>query len=619
MAIERRARAAAETSFYLIVLIGIVVGVNILSNGCGSIRGVYARYDTTRNERFTLSQGSGRLLHTLKQPLDVDVYVTKGLAKLDAFVNELEDLMREYERAGGGKFRYKIIEAKSDEQREAAKEAGLREAAFGEGSQKGEDQASIAQGFMGIVFKYGSERDSIPIINPERTEGLEFWITNSIRALRDKADDLSVRLGVITDKDELKLSEPNLIPPQGRGDPSMQAIIQQNWPFYKFEDVDLKNGDAAIDEGLVGLIITQPNRSYTPREMRRIDEFVMRGRSLMVVVGAANLKASDASMRATLDLHGLDALLTGYGFEVSKNVAIDWGSAMRIQLFTHAGSLQTVLIPGVAHVQVQPGAPEDKQTLNNSFAAFFRVDELAFPYPSAIITHPDRQPNAKMTVVARTSPVSTIIHGDNVVLSPSSDLRPKGSYDQFPIAAAVEGKLKRAIEPPSTSDDIDVPAESKADARVFLIASGNFFANPFVRAGKGPDLGPQFAMMGGNVLGDEKLLMLSQPYAQGYLTNTILAFKNAIDWLAGDSDLLAVSAKVLGEPNLVYPYSGSTTLTENSSDDEIKAENERVRTARTSTQNKIQWTLTLLLPAAFGLLGILLWRHREAKRSTFSV
>ncbi|MGA1820792.1 MAG: hypothetical protein ACMUHU_07285, partial [Thermoplasmatota archaeon] len=44
----------------------------------------------------------------------------------------------------------------------AAKEAGLKEAAFGEGSETGEDQASIAQGFLGIVFKYGSEKDVIP-------------------------------------------------------------------------------------------------------------------------------------------------------------------------------------------------------------------------------------------------------------------------------------------------------------------------------------------------------------------------------------------------------------------------------------------------------------------------
>ncbi len=52
--------------------------------------------------------------------------------------------------------------------------------------------------------------------------------------------------------------------------------------------------------------------------------------------------------------------------------------------------------------------------------------------------------------------------------------------------------------------------------------------------------------------GDEELLMISQPYAQQYLTETILAFKNTLDWMGGDSDLIAASAKLIGDPNLTY-------------------------------------------------------------------
>ena len=77
----------------------------------------------------------------------------------------------------------------------------------------------------------------------------------------------------------------------------MQSIIQQALPFYKLEDLDLKEGETEIDEGLVGLIITQPGKDFTDKELRRIDQFVMRGRSLVVVAGAANLKASDSTMK----------------------------------------------------------------------------------------------------------------------------------------------------------------------------------------------------------------------------------------------------------------------------------------------------------------------------------
>jgi len=183
---------------------------------------VYKRADVTMAERFTLSQGSGRLLSTLKQPIQVDAYVKTGLPQLDAFVADLTDLLKEYEHAGKGKFKFTLIEANTDELRSQAKEAGLQEQPFVDPSQTSEDQAAVAQGYMGLVFKYESEKTVIPFLSPQSQDGLEFWITNKIREIRDKADDIKHRIGVITDKDELKLDDQNLVPKQGKqGSPTM--------------------------------------------------------------------------------------------------------------------------------------------------------------------------------------------------------------------------------------------------------------------------------------------------------------------------------------------------------------------------------------------------------------
>src|SRR5689334_17085643 len=193
-----RRKAAAQTGFYLVVIAAIAVMANVLSAGA------YKRFDWTHAERHTLSQGSGRLIKTLKTPVQVDAYVTRGLAQTDAFIRELTDLLKEYERAGGGKFKYTIIEPKTDELRERAKDAGLEELAMGEQSATGDDQASIAQGYMGLVFKYGSEKGVIPVLNPSASAGLEFWITNKIREIRDKADEIKHKVGIISGKEELK-------------------------------------------------------------------------------------------------------------------------------------------------------------------------------------------------------------------------------------------------------------------------------------------------------------------------------------------------------------------------------------------------------------------------------
>ncbi len=609
---ERRTKAAAETSVYLVIIAAILVVVNVIA-----YVGIHKRIDVTKNERFTLSQGSGRLVKSLKSPLHIDAYVTKGLPKLDAFVRYLNDLLKLYQRAGGSNFEYSLIEAKSEDQRSAAKEAGLKDVAFGEGSETGEDQASIAQGYMGLVFKYGSEKDTIPIIQPDRADGLEFWISNKIREVRDKADNISHKIGVVTGKDEIKLSDSNLIPAQGQGKgPSIKGIIDQAFPFYKLEDLDLKNGDSDISKDLDGILITQPGKDFTDKELRRIDQFLMLGnKSLVVFASAVNLKQGDGAMKATLSTHGLEKLLDGYGVEMKKDAAMDWIRSMRLPVMTQSGSMAWIRAPGIVQATHDTRYDEAHQLLDDGFAAFFRADELSFPFPSTLVMHADKQPEAKLKVVARTTEKAWSETGETVDLKISPNWKPKAPLDQKAIAIAVEGTLKSAMGP---GDGVDTPAASSDKSRVLVISSAGFLTNPFARSGAGTELGGQFQMMG-PVGGDEQLQMLAGPYAQKYLTGTILSFKNTLDWMSGDSDLIAASAKILGEANLTYDSITRPKLDANDDDNSIKKKDEEFRDARKNTQRNVQLVLTLLCPLLFAGFGIFRWRQREGGRASISL
>ncbi|MEA2750714.1 MAG: gliding motility-associatede transport system auxiliary component, partial [Myxococcales bacterium] len=205
MAMERKKKAATESGALVLVIALILIGVNALSYF------MYFRKDTTNAQRYTLSAGSGRLLQSMKGDMKVEAYVTKGLPKLDAFVRDLRDLLQQYKESSKGKFDYVIIEAKDEEQKKKAKEAGLQEIQFGEGSDT-EDKAEFAKGYMGLVLNYGAERDTIKVLSPDNNTGMEFWITNKIREVRDKGDNLKHKIGLLTGHDEMKLSEANLVP-----------------------------------------------------------------------------------------------------------------------------------------------------------------------------------------------------------------------------------------------------------------------------------------------------------------------------------------------------------------------------------------------------------------------
>ena len=629
---ERKNKARAETGIYLFVVAAILVIANIISFR------TYKRFDTTKNERFSLSKGSARLVSEgLNKDLDVTIYVTRGLPKHEAFITDLTDLMTEYERASNGKLHYTVVEAKTDEERAKAKEDGLQEAAFGEGSKTGKDQALISKGFMGMSFKYGSEKEAIPIMSPDQGQGLEFWITNKIREIRDRADNKFQKIGILTGKDEIKLSDANLIAAQGGrgGGPNMKGIMEQALPFYKFEDVDLQGGEAEINKELVGLLITQPGKEMTEKELRRIDQFLMLGnKSVAILASAVNLKANDASMKATLDTRGLDKLLDGYGIEMKKDAVFDWARPAVVRVMTQgmpvvAGHPATVL------AQYDSRAEPSTQFLDQGFPGFFRMEELVFPFPSTLVAHPEKQPKAKMHVIARTTPRATAATTDTVEMKPArGDLKPTGEYGQHAIAIALEPACCDGSNSCSESDPckagiiqsafagkpdetIKAPAESAGKSRILVISASEFLANPYARAGNAAPMPPQMQMMGA-MPGDEELLMISQPYAQQYLTETILAFKNTLDWMGGDSDLIAASAKLIGDPNLTYLDIEKPKVSA-ADPESAKKQSEEYDAEINKVQTRVQWTMTFFPALLLVLFGVVRWRLRESERANITL
>jgi ABC-type uncharacterized transport system involved in gliding motility auxiliary subunit len=610
MAMEKRKKTAVESSVLILIVAAILVAVNALS-----ALGVYARTDVTKTEKFTLSKGSGNLLRSMKQQLTIDAYVTKGLPKLDAFVRDLRDLLQEYKNAGAGKFDYAILEPKDEDTKKKAKDAGLIEQPFGEASDT-DEKAAVAQGFMGLVFKYGEQQDVIKFLPPDRTDGLEFWITNKIREIRDKGDDIHHKVGVLTGHDEIKPSDADLVP-TSMGKYSMQTIITQNFPFYTFVDVDLKGGETEISDDLDGLLLTQPGKDLTEKELRRIDQFVMKGKSLAVFASAVNVKANDATMSATLNLHGLDKLLEGYGISVDKDVVLDLARHVRLVVPTAGGIAQAELWQ-IPEVQDDPRFSGNEQLIDTSFAGLFRVQDAAVPLASSLSLKADKQPGAKMKVVMRSTPGSVHLTGE------SADLRPfqkwaaklKGlKQQQFSLAADVEGTLKSAF-PEGDKQGVEAPAQSAKPSRIFVLSSSQFLANPLARAGNAPDMG-QYGQMMPSLGGDEQLLMLAGPYAQQFITGSILVFKNTLDWLSGDTDLLAVSAKLLSDPNLVYGE--KLNITPEESEDQIRKQEDDIKAARKDQQRNVELLLILGIPALFAAYGLARWRRRTAARQSVSL
>ncbi len=470
-----------------------------------------------------LCPGTPKLLASLHSQVVVEAYVTRGLPKLDKFVQQLEGLLAQYQASGGGHFRYSILEPKDEESKKKAKAAGLVEQPFGEASGTAQETASLTQGYMGLVFKYGDQQDVIKFLPPDRTDGLEFWIDNKIRELRAKAEGRHYHLGVLTGHGEIAVDENNLVP-SNMGKFSMQGIITQNFPFYALSTVDLRS--AEIDPAIQGLIVTQPETDLTDAELARIDAFVLQGKPVAFFVGAANVRRGDASMRATLSTHGLEKLLAGYGIELGHDVVVDMdpkaSPSVAVATTTGMGQVQLPFVPLVN---------DDDHRLDASFPVFFRLEQVAFPMASSLVLHRDKQPEATMREVARSSLHAVRVAGDTVDLHPLRKWTPTGAEGPVLLAVAEEGTLHGAFDP---------GRKSTGRARVLVVASSQFLANPLARAGNAAESAPMMAF----VPGDEQLLQVAGPYAQQQLTSSILVFKNTLDWLSFEDDFVDCSLRV---------------------------------------------------------------------------
>lgn len=450
----------------------------------------------------------------------------------------LEDLLQEYQRLSAGKLSYEIVEPKTPEEMAQAKQIGLEETALGD--RAGTSDAKAApRGYAGVVLEYRGQRETITRLPTDHLDGVEYFVVTNVREILDRAEGTRARIGVVTGKKQMRLGDPNLVPPRrGTKSPSLKSIIDQALPFYDLTPVELHGGNAAVDPTLAGLIITQPGEGYSEDELRRIDEFLMRGnKAVLVVAGAVNIQAGDGSMRAVLDAHGLDQLLAGYGIELRPEAIVDHLSSVSLPVKTRGGEPMLLRAAGVVTATHQSGLDDELQPLDSRFPGFFLIDELPFPFPSTLVAHPDKQPEAELKVVARSSPYSTVEKGSPVDMSPRPTWTKKGPSGQRAMAIAIEGRLRSAFVD-DKSQTISVPDTSLGPNRVLVISAAQFLCNPFAHAGNPPPVWKDQGRAGG-AAGDPRLQALAWPYAQRYLTTSILAFKHTLDWMMANDDLLA--------------------------------------------------------------------------------
>ncbi len=266
------------------------------------------------------------------------------------------------------------------------------------------DKESVpaGQGTMGLVMRHGDKSVSVPLINVARLpligtqysmvpmDGIEEIIENQI----DSLIDINADIGYLVSHNTLA-SSPRQTPSSAfQQDPDdisfFRNLISRN---YSLRDVDLKSD--LFPDGYNCLIIARPLESFTEEDLFKIDQFLMKGKSLALFLDRFMETNSDPQQTFmnqapthTPFSTGLERLLSHYGITVRPSFVMD-KNCFKQQIQTRFGGGERPIwfapiiqnqnishdldfmknIKGLVMLKVSPLALDDDKLKNNGITA----------------------------------------------------------------------------------------------------------------------------------------------------------------------------------------------------------------------------------------------------------
>ena len=257
----------------VVLLLICLIAVNVMASF------IPLRFDLTEERLYTISEGSRKILESLKDPVRINFYYSKNNAELPpnfkTYAQRVQELLEEYAAISGGKLILEISDPKPDtEEEEWAKKYGIKTITLPSGNTV----------YFGAIVSMLDQEMLLPYFDQRRQEFLEYDITQAIQKVSSTS---TSKIGL--------LSAMNL---QGGRSMIPGQPPAQKWAFQSeleksvsVENLPLNTEEIPDDISL--LIVLHP-RGFSKRLQYALDQFVLRGGRLVVLLDP-NARADMAS------------------------------------------------------------------------------------------------------------------------------------------------------------------------------------------------------------------------------------------------------------------------------------------------------------------------------------
>ena len=322
----------AKVLAIVLLFVGLLL-VNYLASS------IPVRIDATADSIYSLSDGTKKMLSKIEEPVTLELYFSKDASGLPiAYKNyaaRVQEMLRQYVRAGHGKLSLKVINPRPDTpEEEKATATGLTPQVAQQGGE---------QFFFGLVVTQADQQKTIPAFTPQREEFLEY--------------DLSKLVYGVHQLDKRKLGLLTSLPLQGTSPQEMQMMMRmrrQPQPSQMviseleqtFEIIRVEPTATELPAGLDVLLIAHP-QNVSPKLQFAIDQYLLGGKPVILAVDPSSeyfkrqsnpqqqMMGGGGPQNVSSDLH---TLLSAYGVQYDpQKVVGDLTNATQVQ--TGAGGV----------------------------------------------------------------------------------------------------------------------------------------------------------------------------------------------------------------------------------------------------------------------------------------
>jgi ABC-type uncharacterized transport system involved in gliding motility auxiliary subunit len=483
------------------------------------------RGDATAGRIYTLSDGTHALLSKIEEPITLDFYFSRRASGLPVnyknFASRVEEMLRQYTRAAGGRLTLNVINPEPDTpEEERATSAGIRPQMI---------PTTGEQIYFGLVATQADQQEALTAFNPQRESFLEYDLSQLIYSVQqfDRR-----KLGLIT---SLPLQAPPFNPMmmmQG-GQPPQGQMVTTEWE-KSFELVPVEASATELPDNLDALAVVHP-QGLTPRLTYAIDQFLLSGKPVFIAVDPASQHfRRQGGQMAMMGMGGganvssdLPDLFRAYGVSYDpQSVVGDLENATQVQ--TGAG---------VARFPVWLSLRRDALSADAMPTA--QLQSLLFVEPGAFTVSADA--GLEVTPLVHSSERSGTVSAASLQFAQPDDvarqITPSGRKT---LAALVRGTFKTAFPDgppaetppaPAAGENAPAPAPQPADGPSLKESSGT---STLILVADTDWLFDDYSVRRLNFLGVQAAEPLNDNLAFG---------SNALEFLAGSQDLISLRGK----------------------------------------------------------------------------